>query len=72
MQESLCVFLSQDAATYGTTNGGQFKHCTRDASGKILFQGDYCSVTNQTASPGCSDAVEVVGTFAAAGAKVVD
>jgi hypothetical protein len=71
LQESLCVFLSQDAKTYGTT-GSQFKYCTRDAASKIIFQGDFCAATNAAATPGCADAVEVSGTFAAAGVKMGD
>jgi hypothetical protein len=71
LQQSLCVFLSQDAAAYGTT-GNQFKYCTRDAGNKIIFQGDFCAATNQPATAGCADAVEVAGTFAATGVKMGD
>jgi hypothetical protein len=39
--------------------------CKRDASGKILFQGDWCAATNQAATAGCADAVQVSATFAA-------
>jgi hypothetical protein len=68
LQESLCVFLSGDANTYGM-QVDQFKRCKRDASNHIVFPGDYCSVTNQPAQGGCADALEVSATFTAVGVK---
>ena len=71
LQGSLCVFLSQNEATYGTQEG-QYKLCKRDASGKILFQGDWCAATDQPATASCSDAVRVHATFAASGVRMAD
>ena len=71
LQESLCVFLAQNAAMYATQTG-QYKTCARDASGKILFPGDWCSVTDQPATASCSDAVRVHATFAASGVRMMD
>jgi hypothetical protein len=59
LAESLCVVLSQ-----GPASGGK---CPRDASNQIVFQGDWCSATNQPATAGCADAVRFAGSFAASG-----
>jgi hypothetical protein len=58
--KSLCSFLSGDANLT----------CTRDASGKIAYKGDYCSTDD---SPGsCADSVWLAATFAASAAKIFD
>jgi hypothetical protein len=57
--KSLCAYLASET-----------KSCARDASGKIIFRGDYCSAEN---SPGsCADSVWLAATFAASAAKIVD
>lgn len=71
LQESLCVFLSEDKDTYGTQDG-QYSYCARGADGKILFQGDWCSITNQPATASCADALRVSATFAASGVRMAD
>lgn len=58
--KSLCSFLS------GDTN----LTCTRDASGKILYKGDYCS-TDQSPG-GCADSVWLAATFAASAVHIFD
>jgi hypothetical protein len=71
LNQSLCVFLSQDEDTYGTQTG-QYTYCARGADGKILFQGDWCSITNQPATADCADALHVSATFAASGVRMAD
>jgi hypothetical protein len=71
LQMSLCLFLTQNTAMYGTQTG-QYQTCARDASGKILFPGDWCSVTDQPATASCADAVHVSATFAASGVRMAD
>lgn len=58
--KSLCSFLS----------GEQTLTCGRDASGKILYQGDYCA-KDHTAG-GCADSVWLAATFTASAAKIFD
>ncbi len=67
LQQSLCVLLSGDAATYG--NGGSPSHCKRDANGKIVFAGDWCAATNQAATGACHDASRFNASFAASAVK---
>lgn len=62
--ESLCVLLSGDPAGYGD-GGSPVARCKRDASGNILFKGDWCSTTDAEATPGCEDALRFTATFAA-------
>lgn len=62
LNESLCVLLSGDSTSYGQ-NG----RCKRDANDNIVLQGDWCSATNQPATPGCADALRFEGSFAASG-----
>lgn len=63
--QSLCVLLSGDANTYG--DGAQpLARCKR-VNGKILFQGDWCTATNQAASAACKDALYFAAGFAASG-----
>lgn len=58
--KSLCAFLASDAGLV----------CGRDAAGKIVFKGDYCSTDK---SPGsCQDSVWLAATFAASAAKIFD
>lgn len=57
--KSLCSFLA-----------GEADKCARDGSGKILFQGDYCSTDHQPGS--CADSVWLAATFAASAAKIFD
>jgi hypothetical protein len=69
LQETLCVLLSGNAQTYG--DGGQpVNRCKRDPSGKIVYQGDWCSVTNQAATPTCADAARLAATFAAQAVQI--
>jgi hypothetical protein len=58
--KSLCAFLASDP---GLT-------CNRDAQGKIIYQGDYCSTT--TSPGGCLDSVWLSATFAASAAPIFD
>jgi hypothetical protein len=57
--KSLCSFLAGEADT-----------CARDASGKILFQGDFCSKDQQPGS--CADSMWMAATFAASAVKIFD
>ncbi|APR87632.1 hypothetical protein A7982_12981 [Minicystis rosea] len=68
LSETLCVLLSEDPTTFGT--GSQPVKCKRGANNQIVLQGDWCSATNQPASPGCADAMRFEGTFAASGVKI--
>jgi hypothetical protein len=43
--------------------------CARDGNGNILFQGDFCSTTNQQG--GCADAMQVAAGFAAQAVKIL-
>ena len=43
---------------------------TRDGSGKIVYEGDYCGATKSAG--GCKDAVWLAATFAASAAKIFD
>lgn len=58
--KSLCSFLAQSSELV----------CPRDAQGKIVFKGDYCSTTN--AAGGCQDSVWLAATFAASAVKIFD
>ncbi|AKV02395.1 hypothetical protein AKJ09_09058 [Labilithrix luteola] len=58
--KSLCSFLAAETAL----------KCPRDANGKIVFQGDFCSVDKQPG--GCGDSVWLAATFAASAAKIFD
>jgi hypothetical protein len=64
LNESLCVLLSGDPATYG--DGGSPQRCKR-TTGIIDFQGDWCAATNST---GCTDSVEFSADFAASGVQL--
>jgi hypothetical protein len=67
LNQSLCVLLSQDAATYG--DGGSPNKCKRDANGKIIFKGDWCASTDMAATAACYDAMHVQAGFAASGVR---
>ena len=67
--ESLCLLLTGDSAKYGSGGGGG-ANCKRGAGNAIVFQGDWCSATNQPAAGGCADAVSFAATFAASGTKI--
>lgn len=69
LDESLCLLLTGNASMYGTGGGGT-KNCKRDAGNAIVFQGDWCSATNQPAAGGCADAMRFAATFAASGTKI--
>jgi len=68
LNQSLCVLLSGDAATWG--DGGSPNRCARDGSNKILFKGDWCAASNGAATTSCADAMRVTGTFAASSVKI--
>jgi hypothetical protein len=66
INESLCVFLSNNPTLYGVMQTGSTETvCKRDASGNIVFQGDWCAATNSAASAVCADSVAVSFAFAA-------
>lgn len=67
--QSLCVLLSDNATMYGDMSTP--KKCTRDAAGKILFKGDWCSTTNSPGSAACNDASKLTGTLAASAVAYV-
>jgi hypothetical protein len=67
--ESLCVLLSGDAQSFGD-GGTPIERCKRDASGNILFKGDWCEATNGKATPGCEDSLRFSAQFAAQGATI--
>lgn len=69
IDESLCVMLSPDADMFA--DGPQApRHCKRDAQGHIVLKGDWCSATNQPATPDCADAMRFSATFAASGVAI--
>jgi hypothetical protein len=69
--QSLCVLLTEDAGAYGYKPvGSSTTVCKRDASGKILFQGNWCSLTNDAATAACADAMHVSAQFAASSVKI--
>lgn len=58
--KSLCAFLASDSGLV----------CGRDAAGKIVYKGDFCSTDK---SPGsCQDSVWLAATFAASAAKIFE
>ena len=65
LNESLCVVLSGYTVMYGVKNAAGLTVCKRDASSKIIFQGDWCTATNAAAAPTCADAVQMTAQFAA-------
>ncbi len=71
MGETLCVLLSGDPTTYGMV-GATGTVCKRDASNKIVFQGDWCDGSNAAADANCADASHVVANFAASSVLIND
>ncbi len=72
INQSLCVLLSGNATMYGVPSAMGVTVCKRDASGQILFQGDWCSTTNLAASGGCADASQLRANFAAGSVKILN
>jgi hypothetical protein len=68
LSQSLCVLLTGNAAMYG--DGGSPSRCKRDASGVILYKGDWCEATDAAATAACADAVRLNATFAASAVKL--
>ena len=66
LAQSLCVLLSGDTVKFG--DDGSPKHCKRDGTDKIIFEGDWCSTTNSAG--GCKDAVKLAAELAASSVKV--
>jgi hypothetical protein len=67
LQQTLCAFLAEGQ---DYVEAGSPAKCKRDASGAIVFHGDWCSATNHPAEPGCADALHFSSAFAAAGVKM--
>lgn len=65
LNESLCVLLSQDPATYGEKNAMGVTVCKR-TGGTINFQGDTCAMAGGT----CKDSVALSANFAASSVKI--
>ncbi|APR77129.1 Hypothetical protein A7982_02476 [Minicystis rosea] len=65
LSQSLCVVLSQDAATYGEKDANNITVCKR-TGGVINFKGDTCS----TAGGSCTDSVSLAAKFAASSVKI--
>jgi hypothetical protein len=68
LQQSLCVLLSGNAATYG--DGGMPSKCKRDAQMKIVYKGKWCAMTNMAADAACADAERLTADLAASGVKI--
>lgn len=71
VDESLCALLTGDADTL-VDQTQQLARCARDAEGHILLKGDWCSATNQPATPDCADAMRFSATFAASGVAITE
>jgi hypothetical protein len=69
LEETLCVILSGNANLYGDGES-PIEHCAKDANGKIVLHGDWCSATNAAATATCYDAFQLAGTFAAGAVKI--
>ncbi len=72
VNESLCVVLTGDPTTYGTTNSDGVTVCARNSDDEIVYKGDWCAQTNSGASVTCFDAVEITANFAASSIKIND
>ncbi len=71
LNESLCVLLSGGASQYVTTKPGSSETiCTTDASGNVVYQGNWCSSTNAAAANGCADSVALSANFAASSVQI--
>ncbi len=66
LAESLCVLLASPATT-DQSNPNE-KRCPKDANGKVMVTGDFCSTTNKPG--GCADSYWLSATFAASAAKI--
>lgn len=64
LNQTLCVLLTGNPAQYGAPGPNGMTVCKR-VNGKIVFPGDWCSSTDQPASPTCTDAVRLTAGFAA-------
>jgi hypothetical protein len=64
-QQSLCVLLSGNASQYA--DGAR---CKRDGDGTIVYQGDWCDLTNNAASGDCADSVRFQADIAASGVLI--
>jgi hypothetical protein len=72
LHESLCVILSGNSGTYGTTDSTNNTVCKRDASNAIVYQGDWCAATNAAATATCADSQAVAGKFAASSVLITN
>ena len=70
LSETLCSLLTGDQK--GPTPPGEASgfSCSKDASGKITDQGDYCSTT--LSAGGCKDSFWLAATFSASAVKIND
>lgn len=66
LKQSLCVILSGNSTMYGD-GGTPTNKCKRDPANKIVFEGDWCAASNDTA---CKDSVKLKANFAASAVKV--
>jgi hypothetical protein len=63
-KQSLCYLLAGSDPTYGVSDGTNML-CKRDSANKITFPGDSCA-----SGTGCTDAMALAATFAAASIKI--
>jgi hypothetical protein len=69
LNESLCAVLAGPANATTASDGS--KVCTRDAAGKIVYHGAWCSTTNAPASAStCADAEKLTSSFAASSIQI--
>jgi uncharacterized membrane protein YgcG len=68
INQSLCVLLSGDPATYG--DGGDPMRCRRDAGDRIVLTGDWCSTSNSAG--GCQDSMRLTAGIAASAVALSD
>lgn len=64
-KQSLCYLLAGSDPTYGQDDAAGNKICKRDTANKITFAGDSCA-----SGTGCTDAMSLTATFAAASVKI--
>jgi hypothetical protein len=66
-KQSLCYLLAGSDPQYGVSDGSNPPNmlCKRDSAGKIIFAGDSCA-----SGAGCTDAMKLSATFAAASVKI--
>lgn len=70
VNQSLCLLLAGASLEYGT--GASPNTCKRDANGKILLQGDWCSSTNAAATAECADAFVLSGEYTASAVQITE